>query len=119
MTEQPSGNKLKRRISDLENRDTKSLRAIALKYDIEKDAVPKIVATGRGTIAEEILRVAEENNIPLYEDPSLANLLAKLEIDSDIPPELYTLIAEVLAFVYQLDTMAKKRTNLKKKLSKG
>jgi flagellar biosynthesis protein len=71
-----------------------------------------ILATGRGPIAEEIMRVAEENRIPLYEDPELADLLTKLELDTEVPPELYVLVAEVLFFVYQLDRMAEKRERL-------
>lgn len=86
--------------------------AIALRYDVEKDKAPLILASGRGPIAEEILRLAEENKIPLYEDPELAKLLSKLELDAEIPPELYTLVAEVLFFVYKLDRMAEKRERL-------
>lgn len=86
--------------------------AIALRYNVEQDRAPMILATGRGPIAEEIMRVAEENRIPLYEDPELADLLTKLELDTEVPPELYVLVAEVLFFVYQLDRMAEKRERL-------
>jgi len=86
--------------------------AIALRYNVEQDRAPMILATGRGPIAEEIMRVAEENRIPLYEDPELAELLTKLELDTEVPPELYVLVAEVLFFVYQLDRMAEKRERL-------
>jgi len=86
--------------------------AIALRYNADKDKAPLILATGRGPIAEEIMRVAEENQIPLYEDPELAQLLGKLELEAEIPPELYVLVAEVLFFVYQLDRMAEKRERL-------
>ena len=65
-----------------------------------------------------ILDVAEEHKVPFYEDESLAQLLEKLELDSEIPPELYSLVAEVLAFVYQLDRLAKKRQELRKKYAK-
>src|SRR3989338_6109087 len=86
--------------------------AVALRYDIDRDKAPLILATGRGPVADEILRIAEENKIPLYEDPELAKLLAKLELDVEIPPELYTLVAEVLFFVYKLDRMAQKRERM-------
>lgn len=86
--------------------------AVALRYDVEKDKAPLILATGRGAVADEILRIAEENKIPLYENKGLANLLAKLEIDTEIPPQLYVLVAEVLFFVYKLDKMAEKREKL-------
>jgi len=83
--------------------------AVALRYDIEKDAAPVILAAGRGEFAEEILRIAEENDIPFYEDKGLADLLLKLEIDTEIPQELYIIVAEVLAFIFRLDKMASKR----------
>ncbi|MBT3260855.1 flagellar biosynthesis [bacterium] len=94
-------------------------KAIAIRFDVEKDRAPKILAIGKGSIAEEILRVADENKIPLYEDQHLANLLAKLQIEEEIPAELYKLIAEVLAFIYQLDIMAKKREKIQKFAHKG
>jgi flagellar biosynthesis protein len=83
--------------------------AVALRYDIDKDNAPLVIATGRGPMAEEILRIADENKIPLYEDPELAKLLSKLELEAEIPAELYSLVAEVLFFVYKLDRMAEKR----------
>ena len=90
--------------------------AIALRYDTDKDKAPLIIASGRGAVADEILRIAEDNKIPLYEDPELAKLLAKLELDTEIPAELYTLVAEVLFFVYKLDRMAEKREKMISKL---
>ena len=86
--------------------------AVAMRYDVDRDKAPMILATGRGPIAEEIIRVAEDNKIPLYEDTELAALLSKIELDSEVPPELYVLVAEVLFFVYQLDRMAEKREKL-------
>jgi flagellar biosynthesis protein len=83
--------------------------AIALRYDVDRDKAPLVIASGRGPVADEILRIADENKIPLYEDPELAKLLSKLELDVEIPPEMYTLVAEVLFFVYKLDRMAEKR----------
>jgi flagellar biosynthesis protein len=94
---------------------TKKRSAIAVKYDVEGGKAPKIMATGQGNIADMILQVAEENRIPFFEDSSLVDLLSKLDLDSEIPPELYTLVAEVLAFVYQLDKLAKKRQKVQKK----
>jgi flagellar biosynthesis protein len=89
--------------------------AVAMRYDVEKDKAPLILASGRGAVADEILRVAEENKIPLYENRDLANILAKLEIDTEIPAQLYVLVAEVLFFVYKLDKMAEKREKLIKR----
>lgn len=104
--------KLKRYVDQLEEKKDRS--AVALRYQPGKDAAPMIVATGKGSIAEEILKVAEENQIPLFEDQALSDLLSKLELDTEVPPELYVLVAEVLAFVYALDTMAAKRESIRK-----
>ncbi len=90
--------------------------AVALRYDIDRDKAPLVIASGRGAVADEILRIAEDNRIPLYEDPELAKLLSKLELDTEIPPELYTLVAEVLFFVYKLDRMAEKRERMVERL---
>ncbi|MBU0687448.1 MAG: EscU/YscU/HrcU family type III secretion system export apparatus switch protein [Candidatus Margulisbacteria bacterium] len=91
-------------------------QAIALRYNVDKDKAPLVLATGRGPIADEIVRVAEDNKIPLYEDPELTALLGKIELDSNIPSELYIMVAEVLFFVYKLDRMAEKRQKLIKKI---
>lgn len=91
-----------------DNKDPRKT-VVAIRYDIDRDKAPLVVAAGRGLVADEIVRIAEENKIPLYEDPELAKLLAKLELDTEIPSELYTLVAEVLFFVYKLDRMAEKR----------
>lgn len=91
--------------------------AVALRYDIEKDKAPFIIATGRGAVAEEILRVAEENKIPLYEDRKLVDMLSKIELDTEVPAELYVLVAQVLFFVYKLDKMAEKREKLVKRIT--
>ena len=91
-------------------------QAVALRYDVDKDKAPLILATGRGQIADEIVRVAEENKVPMYEDPELAELLSKLELDANIPADLYVMVAEVLFFVYKLDRMAEKREKLIKKM---
>ena len=93
--------------------------AIAIRYDIEKDAAPLVLASGRGRVADEIMRIAKENNIPLVENPRMADLLSKLEIDTFIPPELYVLVAEILYFVYQLDKMSEKRDKFFKAMKKN
>lgn len=81
----------------------KRTEAIALNYNKEKDLAPKVVAKGKGIIAENILKKAEELNIPVQKDPSLAELLGKLDINQAIPDELYGAVAEVFAFIYKLD----------------
>ncbi len=107
--------KLKKSISQLELKNKADLTAVSLKYDVDKDKAPKITGLGKGKIAEKILKVAEEHRIPFYEDPALIELLSKLDIQSEVPPKLYTLVAEVLSFVYKLDRLAKKKALITKK----
>lgn len=83
-------------------------QAVALKYDMERDAAPKVVAKGRGHVAENIMAAAQKNSIPVYQNKTLVNMLMALEIDREIPPELYRTIAEVMAYVYRIDKKAKK-----------
>tara|TARA_A100001015_G_scaffold38923_1_gene42744 strand:- start:14249 stop:14653 length:405 start_codon:yes stop_codon:yes gene_type:complete len=101
--------KLKKFVNELDLKDKSKLKAAVLKYDVDQDKAPKIVGIGKGQVAEKILKVAEEHRIPFYEDPSLIDLLSKLEIQSEVPPQLYNLVAEVLSFVYKLDRLAKKK----------
>ena len=81
----------------------KKAKAVALKYNKEKDAAPKITAKGRGIIAEKIVETAQAHSVPLYEDKNLVQVLEALELETEIPPELYRAVAEVLAFIYRLN----------------
>ncbi|MCR5757620.1 MAG: EscU/YscU/HrcU family type III secretion system export apparatus switch protein [Selenomonas sp.] len=83
-------------------------QAVALKYDMERDMAPKVVAKGRGHVAENILAAAQKSAVPVYQNKTLVNMLMALEIDREIPPELYRTIAEVMAYVYRIDKKAKK-----------
>ena len=85
--------------------------AIALRYS-PSEGTPKMVAKGEGHIAEEILRLAREHDIPLRQDPALAGVLAALDIGAFIPPELFRAVAEVLAFVYKMNDAAGKPKRL-------
>jgi flagellar biosynthesis protein len=78
-------------------------RAVALKYEPDLDRAPRVVAAGRGEAARRIIEIAEENHIHIQRDPDLVEVLSKLEIDREIPPELYAAVAELLAFVYSLN----------------
>ena len=82
-------------------------KAVALKYEPEKRSAPVVVAKGRGQVAESILEKAREHGVPVQEDASLVEVLSKLDIDQEIPAELYALVAEVLSFVYRSDRRAK------------
>lgn len=81
----------------------KRKKAVALRYDQEQNHAPKIVATGKGMIAENVIEKAKENNVPILEDESLVELLAELNINETIPEELYQAVAEVFAFIYRAD----------------
>lgn len=83
--------------------EKKDRKAVALKYNRSEDVAPKVVAKGRGYIAEKIEDTAREHNIPLYEDKELAQMLEALNLNTEIPEELYTAVAEVLAFIYRLN----------------
>ena len=82
----------------------KKAKAVALKYNKEKDAAPKITAKGRGIIAEKIVETAQAHDVPLYENKNLVQVLEALELETEIPPELYRAVAEVLAFIYRLNS---------------
>ncbi|MDI6799686.1 MAG: EscU/YscU/HrcU family type III secretion system export apparatus switch protein [Actinomycetota bacterium] len=86
-----------------EKRGSKRERAIALAYNPEIDRAPVVMAKGAGDLAKRIKEIAEEFAIPIYSDPSLVEVLAKLEVNQEIPALLYKAIAEILVFVYQAD----------------
>lgn len=81
-------------------------RAAALHYDPERDRAPRLVARGDGRIAERILALAREHGVPVHEDRALVDVLARLDLGSEIPPELYRAVAEIIAFVYRLQQRA-------------
>ena len=92
----------------MENKkETKPKQAIALEYDPSQDA-PKVVASGRGLLAERILEKAKEANVPIHKDTKLADTLSRLEIGEMIPPELYEVVAEILVFVDAMDKIKSK-----------
>lgn len=81
---------------------TKKKQAVALEYNPEDEA-PRVVASGRGILAEKIIEKAKESNVPLHRDDKLADTLSRLEIGEMIPPELYEVVAEILVFVDSMD----------------
>lgn len=91
--------------------NNKYKKAVALKYNQKRDQAPKIIAKGKGVIAQQIIKIAREHNIPLYEDRDLAEVLTLLDINEEIPEELYQVVAEVLVFVYALNQKWKKKEN--------
>ncbi len=83
--------------------------ATAIQYDQQKDRAPKVVAKGKGLIAEKIIEKALENDITVYQDEKLSQQLYNLSLGDEIPAELYHVIAEVLIFIAKADQEAGKR----------
>lgn len=81
----------------------KHKKAIAIKYDKEKGDAPVVLASGKGQIAEQIIKAAREAGLEITQDADLAELLAKVPVGTEIPVELYQAVAEVLAFVYRVN----------------
>ncbi|MBP2303028.1 EscU/YscU/HrcU family type III secretion system export apparatus switch protein [Azospirillum picis] len=75
--------------------------AVALKYELGTETLPRIVATGKGTVAEQILELAYANGVKVREDADLVEVLSAIEVDSDIPVEAIAAVAEILAHVYR------------------
>ncbi len=92
-----------------ENNEKKKIKtAVALGYDPNEDGAPKVIASGRGALAEKIIEQAKDNKSPVHEDDKLADTLSRLEIGEMIPPELYEVVAEILVFVDAMDKIKAK-----------
>jgi flagellar biosynthesis protein len=78
------------------------LQVVALRYAPGEDAAPKVAAKGKGYLADRILELAREHNIPIREDRNLVQVLSLLDLDEEIPASVYKAVAEILAFVYRL-----------------
>ena len=88
-------------------------QAIALEYD-PSDEAPRVIASGRGELAERIIEKAKEADVPVHRDDKLADTLSRLEIGDMIPPELYEVVAEILIFVDSMDKIKSKVANASK-----
>ena len=93
-----------------QNKKDKIKTAVALGYDPNEDGAPKVIASGKGALAEKIIEQAKDNKIPVHEDDKLADTLSRLEIGEMIPPELYEVVAEVLVFVDAMDKIKAKQS---------
>lgn len=93
--------------STADTKAEKPKQAIALSYDPEEEA-PKVIASGRGELAERIIERAKEADVPVHRDDKLADTLSRLEIGDMIPPELYEVVAEILVFVDAMDKIKAK-----------
>ncbi len=103
--------------------NTPPQKAVAIKYEL--DSAPKVVAKGDGDVADKIIEIAEEHGVTLYQDSDLVKLLSKIDVDAEIPSNLYQAVAVVLSFVFQLNGKDKevtqkaneaKKMNIEKKL---
>ena len=83
-------------------------KAVALRYDQEKETSPRVVAKGKGYVARKIKAIAEEYNIPIRHDDDLVELLAQIDIDREIPQELYAAVAEILSWIYRANEEMRK-----------
>ena len=81
----------------------KKKKAVAVKYRPKIDDAPKVIAKGQGKVAEKIIEIAREHQLHIHNDPDLIEVLSQLDINEEIPPDLYIVIAELLAFVYSLN----------------
>ena len=77
-------------------------RAVALRYERGVDNAPEVLAVGRGEVAERIIQIARQSDVPLVQDQPVAEALSRLDVGQEIPVELYRAVAEILAFVYRL-----------------
>lgn len=84
-------------------------KAVALRYDQDKEKSPRVIATGKGETAENIIKIAQLHNLPIQEDADLVELLSKVELDKEIPEKLYLAVAEVFRFLYDITRQNKKR----------
>lgn len=77
--------------------------AVSLRYNSSLDTAPRVTAKGKGLVADKIISLAHEHNIPVQQDPDLVEVLSQVDVDQEIPPAVYQVVAELLAFVYQMN----------------
>ena len=78
-------------------------KAVSLKYEPPKHEAPIVTAKGQGVIAEKIIALAKKHHIPIKDDPDLVEILSQLELNEQIPPAIYQVVAEIFAFIYHLN----------------
>jgi flagellar biosynthesis protein len=86
----------------MKKRSSEMKRAVAMAYSSE-DGAPRVIAKGSGLSAEAIISLARESGVYVHQSPELVNLLMQVDLDGEIPPELYRAVAEILAWLYSLD----------------
>ena len=83
-------------------------KAAALKYDMDNDSAPKVIAKGKKETANNIIKIARENKIPIKKDEDLVELLSQLDVDKEIPASMYKAVAEIFSFIYDMTNQGKK-----------
>lgn len=96
-------------MSDDNNHHEEPQKAVALGYDREHDEAPRIVASGKGHVARQIIAIAEENGVYVRKDKDLVEILSHLEVDSIIPLEAYAAVAEILSYIYRVNAGLKEQ----------
>ena len=84
-------------------RNDKRKKAVALRYKAGEDSAPRVTAKGMGPVAEKIIELAREAGVPVREDADLVEVLSCLDVNAEIPPETYVVVAEILAWVYRMN----------------
>lgn len=97
----------------MERKDIK--KAIALDYDIDINQAPKVIAKGKGALANNIIKIAQDNDIPIKKDEDLVELLSAIDIEKEIPQSMYKAVSEIFSFIYDLTTIERKNAELKSK----
>ena len=97
-----------------ENKNPVVPEAVALRYDRGREDAPRVVAKGRGFVAQQLLSIAKRHSVPVYQNQTVTQLLMAVELDREIPPELYQAVANVLAYVYRLDGRVAEKIGVRK-----
>lgn len=92
-------------------------KAVALDYDIDTDHAPKVIAKGSGALANNIIKIAQENEIPIKKDEDLVELLSAIDIDKEIPESMYKAVSEIFAFIYDMTTLERKKREFEQRNS--
>ena len=96
----------------IKNKESFNDKVVALRYNQELDDSPRVIARGKGYIASQIRTIAEQYNIPIREDSDLVELLIQIDIDKEIPPELYAAVAEILSWIYRANSEIQREYHL-------
>ncbi|NQY24428.1 MAG: type III secretion system protein [Arcobacter sp.] len=92
-----------------EDNSKKILKAAALQYDSSSNMAPRIIAKGKGETANNIIKIAKANNLPIKKDEDLIELLSKIDIDTEIPNNMYKAVAEIFSYIYELNQKHKEK----------